>query len=267
MSDSTPSYPSLRTEHLEILPTLSQRICYQDIPTMMPALSSDEKATFLNIMVKCFVPDVTNLETAFHISFLDNDDAATAIKQISPQFIWVKKTQYSLLGLLNFVPDLVSCSSTTTRATTQELRDLLNAVMNHDRHKAIVDIMKQANPNETSWDSLAFFIHLSQVISRTLFLNITKLHQGILLNYQTFQFEAGLISLTGSYSQMVLGLATKDTVMEEARRMHQIRENVKTAYTDYLSLSNPNLQSFLRTVIPQVSFSNTFNYENFKKTF
>ena len=79
MSDSTPSYPSLRTEHLEILPTLSQRICYQDIPTMMPALSSDEKATFLNIMVKCFVPDVTNLETAFHISFLDNDDAATAI--------------------------------------------------------------------------------------------------------------------------------------------------------------------------------------------
>ena len=124
MSDSTPSYPSLRTEHLEILPTLSQRICYQDIPTMMPALSSDEKATFLNIMVKCFVPDVTNLETAFHISFLDNDDAA-----------WVKKTQYSLLGLLNFVPDLVSCSSTTTRATTQELRDLLNAVMNHDRQK------------------------------------------------------------------------------------------------------------------------------------
>merc|ERR1711888_371760 len=110
----------------------------------------------------------------------------------------------------------------------------------------------------------AYFINLSKVISRTLFLSIAKLHQGILLNYQTFQFEAGLISLTGSYSQMVLSLDTKDNVMEEARRLHQMRENVKIAYTDYLSLSNPNLLSFLRTVIPQISFSHTFDYENFK---
>ena len=56
-SDQVPSYPNLRTEHLEILPNLSQRICYQDIPKTMPALSSDEKATFLNIMVKCFRPE------------------------------------------------------------------------------------------------------------------------------------------------------------------------------------------------------------------
>ena len=141
---------------------------------MMPALSSDEKATFLNIMVKCFVPDITNEETKFHISFLDNDDAATAIRQISPQFSWVKRNQYSLLGLLNFVPDLVSCSSTTTRATTQELRDLLNAVMNHDRHKAIIDIMQRANPNETSWDSLAYFINLSKVISSSVLPSSTR---------------------------------------------------------------------------------------------
>ena len=177
------NYPSLRDEHLEILPNLSQRIHYQDIPTLAPALSSEEKASFLNIMVKCFRPDVTNLETKFQISFLDNDDASAAIRQISPQLSWVKNTQYCLLGLLNFVPELVSSSSTTTRATTQELRDLLNAVMNHDSNKAIVDIMKQANPNQPTWDSLAYFIHLTQVISRTLFLNITKLHQGILLNY------------------------------------------------------------------------------------
>merc|ERR1712082_396656 len=44
-------------------------------PTTLPPLSSDEKATFLNIMVKCFVPDITNEETKFHISFLDNDEA------------------------------------------------------------------------------------------------------------------------------------------------------------------------------------------------
>ena len=155
MSDQvqTPSYPSLRTEHLEILPNLSQRICYQDIPTMMPALSSDEKATFLNIMVKCFVPDTTNEETKFHISFLDNDEAATAIRQISPQFSWVKRNQYSLLGLLNFVPDLVSSSTTTTRATTSELRDLLNAVMNHDRHKA----------SKSEWNILGQFGILHQL--------------------------------------------------------------------------------------------------------
>ena len=135
MSDQPPSYPNLRTEHLEILPNLSNRICYQDIPTTLPALSSDEKATFLNIMVKCFVPDIANEETKFHISFLDNEDAPTAIKQIGPQFRWVKRNQYSLLGLMNFIPDLVSSATTTTRATTSELRDLLNAVMNHDRHK------------------------------------------------------------------------------------------------------------------------------------
>ena len=165
MSDQPPSYPNLRTEHLEILPNLSQRICYQDIPTKMPDLSSDEKATFLNIMVKCFVPDITNEETKFHISFLDNDEAPTAIRQICPQFRWVKRNQYSLLGLMNFIPDLVSSSTTTTRATTAELRDMLNAVINHDSHKEILDIMRRANTQETSWDSLEYFINLSKVIS------------------------------------------------------------------------------------------------------
>ena len=203
MSDLVATYPSLRSEHLEILPNLSNRILYQDIPTTLPSLSSDEKATFLSIMIKCFVPDISNEETKFHISFLDNDQAPTAIRAISPQFSWVKRNQYSLLGLMNFIPDLISSATTTTRATTTELKELLNAIMNHDSHKDIMDIMRRANPAETSWDSLDYFINLSKVISKTLFLSIAKLHSGILLNYQTFIFEAGLISLTGSYSQMV----------------------------------------------------------------
>ena len=238
-------YPSFRDKHLEILPNLSLRIQYQDIPTVAPPLTSEDRAAFLDIMVKCFRPSVTNLETRFQISFLENDEAPTAIRQISPQFNWVKNTQYCLLGLLNFVPGLVSSASTTTRASSQDLRDLLNAVMNHDSNKAIIEIMKQANPDQPTWDSLAYFIHLTQVISKALLLNITKLHQGILLNYNTFQLEAGLTSLTASHSQMLLGLATKDAVMVEARRTYQIRENVITAYKDYLKLSNPNLQAFL----------------------
>jgi len=60
--------------------------------------------------------------------------------------------------------------------------------------------MKAANPDQPTWDSFQYFLHLTQVISKALFLNITKLHQGILLNYSTFQLEAGLTSLTASYS-------------------------------------------------------------------
>ena len=259
MSDQVATYPNLRSEHLKILPNLSNRILYQEIPTTIPSLSSDEKANFLNIILKCFVPDISNEETKFHISFLDSEEAPAAVKAISPHFSWVKKNQYSLLALMNFIPDLCSSVSTTTRATVSELKDLLNAVINHDSHKDILDIMKRANPNETSWTSLDYFINLSKVISKTLFLSIAKLHSGILLNYQTFIFEAGLISLAGTYSQMVLGLTSKENAMEQARKLHQAREDMKTAYTDYLSLNNPNLLSFIRTVIPQISFSHTFD--------
>ena len=89
MSDLVPNYPSLRSEHLEILPNLSNRILYQDVPTSLPVLSSEEKANFLNTVVKCFIPDVTIEETKFRINFLDNEDAPEAIKAISPQFSWV----------------------------------------------------------------------------------------------------------------------------------------------------------------------------------
>ena len=68
-------YPNLREEHLEILPNLSLRIQYQDIPTVAPVLSSEDKAAFLDILVKCFHPSVTNIETRFRISFLENVQA------------------------------------------------------------------------------------------------------------------------------------------------------------------------------------------------
>ena len=53
-------------------------------------------------------------------------------------------------------------------------------------------------------------------------------------------------------------------VMEEARRVHEIRENVLISYKDFLKLSNSNLQVFLKTIIPQITFSNVFDYETFK---
>ena len=52
--------------------------------------------------------------------------------------------------------------------------------------------------------------------------------------------------------------------MQEARDLHQIRENMKQAYTDYLSLNNPNLLAFLKTIIPQLTFSNSFDFESYK---
>ena len=161
---------------------------------------------------------------------------------------------------MNYIPDLCSSQTTTTRATVSELKDLLNAVINHDSHQAILDIMKRANPGqETHRSSFDYFVSLSKVISKTLFLSIAKMHSGILLNYQTFIFEAGLISLAGTYSQMVLGMTSKEDAIDHARKLHQLREDVKQSYIDYLGLNNPNVLSFLRTVIPQVTFSHAFD--------
>ena len=236
MSDqiSSANYPSLKTEYLEILPNLSNKILYQEIPSSLPNLTVEEKAVFLHTIAKFFIEDTSLDETKFRITYLDDDIAPQAIRQISPQFSWVRCNQYSLLALMNFVPDLLSNSTTTTRSSTAELRDALKIVIEKEVHKPIFDIMKLANPNDTG-DSLDHFISLTKVISKALFLSIAKLHQGIVLNYQTFILEAGLISLNGSYSQLVLGLSSKEQVMQEARDLHQIRENMKQAYTDYLS--------------------------------
>ena len=148
MSEPVATYPNLRSEHLEILPNLSNKIDYMEIPTTLPVLSSNEKANFLDTILKCFIPNVTMEETKFHISFLESEEAVDAIKAISPQFSWVKKNQYTLLALMNFIPDLCSSHTTSTRNTVSELKDLLNAVVNHDSHKEILEIMKRANPTQ-----------------------------------------------------------------------------------------------------------------------
>ena len=141
MSEVVSSYPSLKSEHLEILPNLSIKILYQEIPSSLPNLTVEEKAVFLNTVAKFFIEDNTIDETKFRITYLDNDVAPEAIRQISPQFSWVKRNQYSLLALMNLVPDLLSNSTTTTRSSTAELRDTLKAVIEKDVHKPICDIM------------------------------------------------------------------------------------------------------------------------------
>ena len=89
MSDliSSSSYPSLKTEHLEILPNLSIKIL---IPSSLPNLTVEEKAVFLNTVAKFFIEDNSIDEIKFRITYLDNDVAPQTIRQISPQFSWVK---------------------------------------------------------------------------------------------------------------------------------------------------------------------------------
>ena len=52
-------YPNLSEEHLEILPNLNVKLQYQDVPTVAPILSHEEKAQFLDVILKCFHPSVT----------------------------------------------------------------------------------------------------------------------------------------------------------------------------------------------------------------
>ena len=90
-------YPNLSEEHLEILPNLNLKLQYQDVPTVAPILSPEKKAQFLDVILKCFHPSVTNIETGFKISFLEDDRASSQIRAISPGFQWVKNSQYCLL--------------------------------------------------------------------------------------------------------------------------------------------------------------------------
>ena len=65
---------------------------------------------------------------------------------------------YSLLAQLNFVPSLLTSATTTsTRASTKDLRDELNKVISHDNHKDILRTMKEANPDVTTWDDFKYF--------------------------------------------------------------------------------------------------------------
>ena len=69
MSDQVPTtqYPSLKLEHLEIIPIFSNRILYQEIPTHVPNLSLEEKTKFLDAVLKTFEEDVDLDETGFRI--------------------------------------------------------------------------------------------------------------------------------------------------------------------------------------------------------
>ena len=186
MSEPVASYPNLGPEHLEILPNLSNKIDYQDVPTTIPPLSPEQKASFLDAILKCFVPNVTLDETKFHISFLENEEAVRTIKGISPQFSWAKRNQYTLLAMMNFIPDLCNSSTTSTRSNVTELLDLLNSVVNHESNQEFLEIMKRANPTqEANWKSFDYFVILSRAVSRTLFLSIAKMHSGIILNYMS----------------------------------------------------------------------------------
>ena len=61
MSDqiATTQYPSLKSEYLEIIPNLSNRILYQEVPTDLPNLSLEEKALFLNTLLETFIEDTS----------------------------------------------------------------------------------------------------------------------------------------------------------------------------------------------------------------
>ena len=199
MSDqiSTENYPSLKSEYLEIIPNLSNKILYQEIPASLPNLNLEEKALFLHTLLKTFIEDNNLEETKFRITYLDDDTASQAFRAITQELSWVRPNQYSLLALVNFVPELLSNPTANTRSSTTEIREALKNVIEKQEHKAICEIMKLANPTDVR-EPLDQFITLSQAISKALFLSIAKLHQAIVLNYQVFLLEAGIIGLNSS---------------------------------------------------------------------
>ena len=206
MSDQIPTtqYPSLKLEYLEIIPNLSNRILYQEIPTDIPNLSLEEKAKFLDTVLKIFVEDVNLEETGFRIKYLDDDSYSQAFRALHKDFAWVQPNQYSLLAIVNFVPQLFSApTAATTRSSATETREALKNVIEKQEHRAFCNIMAAANPDDAR-ESLDKFISLTQMISKSLFLLIAKTHQAIVLNYQVFLLEAGILGLNSSYNELLL---------------------------------------------------------------
>ena len=259
------SYPTLSVQQLEVLPALSAKLQYVEIPSVAPSMSQDEKIHFLDIMLKCFVHEVANLETGFKITYLLDDSSASAIRAIKSGFSWVRPNMYCLLALLNFIPNLLTSASTTnTRASSAKLRDELNKVVNHDNHKDILQTMKSANPDVTTWDSFQYFVKLATHVAEGLVLQITKVHYGILLHYDVFLLETHITGLQVSLSQMLLGLTSKDQVLDNAKQIHLLRDKVLDTYQTFLKISNHNLQEFLKCIFPQISSSSVFDYQTFK---
>ena len=101
-------------------------------------------------------------------------------------------------------------------------------------------------------------------MAEALVLQITKVHLGIQLHYDVFQLETRITSLQVSSSQMLLGLTSKDLVLENAKKIHLLRDKALESYKSFLKLSNPDLQGFLKCVFPQLSSSSVFDYNMFK---
>ena len=260
----TTQYPELKNEHLEIIPLFSNKILYQNVPTHIPNLTLEEKSKFLDAVLKTFEKDDDLVETGFRIKYLEDPSYSLAFKSIHKDFGWIQQNYYSLLAICNFVPQLFSPAQTpNTRATAQETRDGFKQVIDKDEYKELRKIMDDANPADQR-ESLDKFISLTQMISKSLFILIAKIHQAIVLHYQAFRLEAGTLSLQSSYNELLLGLSSKDLVMAQAREMHEVRKLMNTAYTDYLILRNPELDPFIKAIIPGLVFSNSFSFEQYK---
>ena len=224
------SYPLLSVQQLEVLPVLSAKLQYFEIPTVAPAMSQDEKIQLLDAVLKCFVHEVTNLETGFKITYLLDDSAASSIRAINSIFSWVRPNMYCLLAL----------------------------------HKDLLQTMKSANPDITTWDNFQYFVKLASHVAEGLTLQISKIHYGILLYYDVFLLETRITGLQVSSSQMLLCLTSKDQVLENAKQIHKLRDKLLNTYQTFLKISNHSLQEFLKCIFPQISSSNVFDYDTFK---
>ena len=259
------SYPLLSVQQLEVLPVLSTKLQYFEIPTLASAMSQDEKIQLLDVILKCFVHEVSNLETGFKITYLLDDSAASSIRAINSGFSWVRPNMYCLLALLNFIPNLLTSASTTsTRASSAQLRDELNKVVSHDNHTDLLQTMKSTNPDITTWDNFQYFVKLASHVAEGLTLQISKIHYGILLYYDVFLLETRITGLQVSSSQMLLGLTSKDQVLENAKQIHKLRDKLLNTYKTFLKISNNSVQEFLKCIFPQISSSNVFDYDTFK---
>ena len=257
-------YPKLESKQLEIIPLFSNKLLYQSVPTTLPNLNLQDKCKFLTCVLNIFEKDDNLKETGFRIDYLQNQDHQQAFKSIHRDFDWINQNTYSLLAICNFVPQIFDTSQCpTTRSSAQDTRDAFEAVINRDEYEDLRTIMDEANQHDTS-HSLDKFINLVKKISKSLFILIVKMHQAIVLNYHAFRLEAATLSLHTDYNELLLGLCTKEMVVEKAKQIHEIRQEMNKSYVDYLALRNHELDPFIQAIIPGLVFSNVFSFENYK---
>ena len=257
-------YPKLESKQLEIIPLFSNKLLYQDVPTTLPNLNLQDKCKFLTCVLNIFEKDDNLKETGFRIDYLQNPNHQQAFKSIHRDFNWINQNTYSLLAICNFVPQIFGTPQCpTTRSSAQDTREAFEAVINKDEYEDLRNIMDEANQHDTS-HSLDKFINLVNIISKSLFILIVKMHQAIALNYHAFRLEAATLSLNTDYNELLLGLCTKEMVVEKAKQIHEIRQLMNKAFVDYLGLRNHELDPFIQAIVPGLVFSNVFSFENYK---